>query len=283
MKHFRPIKTFPTWLLDSVTVEFTPVEEGDWSGGKVARKWIEENLNLTKLDHLGLNRMDSAIYSHNATGFPSPNQPCKNNFYFPDAESANLFHAEFGGERLVLDPANGPRRNEPITDNFTLDDLVYLYGDPLPNLIQFHLVDMEDRLGGYFDRFKYMHQSWSKRSHWLPSAFVFVKRTEANRADSALKWLYETLYRPEDPENTWQQSWTSSIHGIYEFDDPEVAMMFKLAFGGGEIPSRISYRRDRVYEKLAGPVSGMKPPVGTFGTWERQASIPDYRNPREVD
>lgn len=281
MKHFRPIKTFATWLLESVTVELVPGGKDDWSGSKAARQWIEENLNLTKLDRFGFNRLESAIYSNDASGFPKEGTPCRNNFYFPDAESANLFHAKFGGQRQTLPVEQGPRRNEPICDNFTLDDLVYLYGDPLPNVIQFHLVDMDDRLGGYFDRFQYMHQPWSRRSHWLPSAFVYV--SHAQRVDDApLKWLYQTLFRPEDPENFWQHGWQSSIHGIYEFDDPKVAAMFKLAFGGGAIPSKLTYRSYETYDRLAGPVSGIQPLVDSFGTWARQANIPDYRNPLEV-
>lgn len=271
MKHFRPIKTFATWLLDEVTIPMTRDE------GKRAEDWIESEL---KLRRAGRGDLNADIYSHSGVAFSGD---CPKNFFnFPTAEYAQRFQAKFGGGYSVRLMKENPRKNEEIFGNFTLDDLVYLYGDPLPNVIQFHLVDLEDRLSGFFDRYKYMHQHWAQRSHWLPSAFVYVQR-DNEKARDILRWLHETLQRPGDPENHWQQSWESSIHGIYEFDDPSVAAMFKLAFGGGEMPSKLSFRRDSVYEKLKGPVSGISAPKDSFGTWERQASIPDYRIPRGVD
>jgi hypothetical protein len=279
MKHFRPIKTFATWLLDTVEVYITPKKET--LRDNPADKWIRENLNLTKLSG-SQKQLDLDIYLHSYSGFPIEGNPCKNNFYFPDAESANLFYAQFGGERKLLDVKDNPRKNEPIAGNFTLDDLVYLYGNPLPNVIQYHLVDMEDRLSGYFNRYNFMHQHWAHRAHWIPSAFVYVDE-RAEGVDTPNQWLYQNLHKDSDPKHTWQHGWESSVKGIYEFDDPSLAAMFKLALGGAPIPSRLGIGIESVFDKLSGPVSGISRREGRFGIWEKQANIPDYRNPRVMD
>lgn len=271
MKHFRPIITFATWLLECVKVPMTEDQS------LCADDYIQAEFKLNKATHGDL-RWD--IYLHWRTW--SLTDVVDNSFYFPSAEMADRFHAKFGGERSTKSMENNPRTGEGISGNFTLDDLVYLYGDPLPNLIQFHLVDMQDRLSGYFDRFKFMHQHWQHGSHWIPSAFVYVDRT-IEQSEAPTQWLFNMLDKPEVHKHAWQWGWEASIHGVYEFDDPSIAAMFKLAFGGGPIPSKLGTQRHDTYLKLVGPVSGIQPPKDRWGTWERQANIPDYRNPREVD
>jgi hypothetical protein len=239
---------------------------------KAADDFVEMEFGLTRDGRSS--RLDANIFYH----WQTMGRQHLHHFYFPEPEIADRFHEKFGGERFTLPMEKSPRKNDAIFDNFTLDDLVYLYGDPLPNLIQYHLVDMEDRLSGYFDRYKFMHQSWAKRAHWLPSAFVYVGH-ENDRSDGPLKWLYEMLGGADGKD--WQSSWESSAMGVYEFDDPQLAAAFKLTFGS-PVPEMTGIQRNEVYDRLTGPVTGMTRVDDRFGRWYRQTNLPDYTIPRTV-
>lgn len=273
MEHFRPIKTFSTWLLESVKVPFTPVEGDNW-GGRHADQWIESNLGLHKNAH---GELGSDIYSHTYTGFPSAGHPCINNFSFPDAATADAFHAQFGGERSTLTMKNSPRRNEAIFGNFTIEDLKHLYGDPLPNVIAYHLIEMQDRLGGYFDRFKFMHQEWSKA--WVPAAFVYVDESQKDRAENI---TYRFIAETNGTEN-WTRCFESSVTGVYEFEDAGLASLFKLRFGGAAVPERAHFSRPETFATLKDHVLGIQHLGDRNYIWEKPAGIPDYRNPLGVD
>lgn len=273
MKHYRPIKTFATWLLESVRVPFTPQKDDGW-GGNHADEWIQEVLGLRKAERGDLG---ADIYQHTYSGFPKAGTPCINNFNFPDAKSADAFHAQFGGERSVLEMKDNPRRNEAIFGNFTMDDLKHIYGDPLPNVIVYHLIDMQDRLSGYFDRFKFMHQDWSKA--WIPAAFVFVQET---REDYEKNAHYRFIADTNGTEQ-WTRCFEASIKGVYEFEDAGLAALFKLRFGGASIPEKASFSRPETFELLKDHVSGIRRLGDRHYIWEKQAGIPDYRNPLTVD
>lgn len=273
MKHFRPIKTFGTWLLESVKVPFTPVEGDNW-GGSHADKWIQEELRLRKADRGDLG---TDIYQHTYTGFPSAGMPCMNNFNFPSSETADRFHAEFGGERSVLDMADNPRKNEAIFGNFTIEDLKHLYGDPLPNVIAYHLIDMQDRLSGYFDRFKFMHQEWAKS--WIPAAFVYAP---ASRQDYEKNSHLRFIAAANGTDN-WTSCYESSITDIYEFEDARLAALFKLRFGGASVPEQAHFSRPETFEKLKDHVLGIRRLGDRNYIWEKPVGIPDYRNPLTVD
>lgn len=273
MKHFRPIKTFGTWLLDTVRVPFTPVEGDNW-GGHHADKWIQEELGLRKADRGDLG---TDIYQHTYSGFPSTGVPCINNFNFPNSETADRFHVEFGGERSVLDMSDNPRKNEAIFGNFTIEDLKHLYGDPLPNVIAYHLIDMQDRLSGYFDDFKFMHQAWAKA--WLPAAFVYVDEEQADRQTNATyRFIADT-----DGTDEWTRCFRVSAAGVYEFEDAGLAALFKLRFGGASIPEQVSFSRPETFEKLKDHVLGIRRLGDRRYIWEKPAGIPDYRIPLTVD
>lgn len=270
MKHFRPIKTFATWLLEEVRVSFP--DAPSLSGGDHADEWIQANLNLHRSSYGDLR---ANIYSHSYSGFPSSGQSCINIFNFPDAASADAFHAEFGGERLTIDESQSARRNESLSGHFTMDDLKKMYGDPLPNIVQYHLVDMEDRLSGYFYEFKHMHQPWAR--NWLPSAFVYVNDRDLDTSNEILNWFHTTLFHQiteEDPHG-WQRGWQSNANDVYEFDDPSVAALFKLRFGGNGVPERRSLSRNSTIVTLKDHVNIVKRANGYC--WERDPSVPDYR------
>lgn len=279
MKHFRPIKTFSTWLLHQVKVEVAAVDEKTF--GKFYEgccRWIESNLNLSKADHGDLRH---AIYNAtSSTFFSNAGIQCYT-FEFPEAEYANSFAARFGGSYLEIDKKDSHRRNETISGNFTIDDLVYLYGNPLPNLIQFHLVDMSVRLGGYFDDFKHMHQDWCNRSDWIPSAFVFADERDADRVVEILGWFNTHLQKPDSEKGAWQKGWASSASGVYEFDDPHLAMMFKLRWGGNGFRRSYYIPEYKSVTDLLPYVSGIKK-VGNVMVWESDPNVPDYRAVRDM-
>jgi len=276
MKHFRPIKTFGTWLLESVEIKVPYTRAND--DCDEYKTWIEQTLGLFKHTH---GNLSPDLYMLTGMGLPVRDADNTYQFHFPTAEHADAFQARFGGVRKTRHRLDSLRVNEGIRGNFTLDDLVYLYGSPLPNIIQYHLVDMADRLTGYFHEYKFMHQTWGDRQ-WLPSAFVYINEKEYDDRD-ILGWLHSQLHADDTIPSDWQKGWHGNGNGIYEFDDPAIAVLFKLRFGGASIPSKLPISRLDAVKGLLPHVSGIKTVGGRNGIWEKQANIPDYRSPRVVD
>lgn len=275
MKHYRPIKTFATWLLERVSIQL-PFEGGrDW-GGKDHEHWIEEHLEL---DRCVTGDLRANIYSHSGSGFPVAGRPHLHYFNFPTAEQADLFQATWGGVRSTETMKETARRNESIWGNFTADDMLHLYGDPLPNIVQYHLSYMQDH-GGYFNRFSHMHQQWAHLD-WVPGAFLHRDRQCQDDEIEVICWFADTLQHQVTPddEHGWQRRWHQYASNVYEFDDPYVAKMFMLRFGCDPIPEKYRFRGDEIARKLVPHVSGIRHATGKGYIWERTASIPDYQSP----
>lgn len=271
MKPLRPIKTFATWLLEVVYVRMSISE----MEAKKPDEWIRQNLGLEK-------SRDSTypnVYSVTYDGFPTRNAATHCSYYFPTAEHADKFKRQFGGVRDTKPKRESIRTNMAIAGNFTLADLKHLYGDPLPNVVQLHLVDLQDRLSGYFDEFKYMHQDWSPQT-WWPSAFVYVNKQAADEEREILIWLHETLQGNHPDKNHWQRGWTSSASGIYTFDDPGVASLFKLRFGGDPLPEFYHCTRIDTFRALADHTNLVNDKGRIY--WNRDPNIPDYTIAKNV-
>lgn len=244
MKHFRPIKTFATWLLEKVRIE-----KGDYRGFHDVNHinhWINDTFHLTKRINGDLN---FEIYDHHEIKFNGIQDV--HHFYFPMVDHAHALISKFGGKHTTVPFSESIRRHEPISDQFTIDDLKFMYGDPLPNVIQYHLADMKSRLSGYFNVFTHMHHSWSR--NWLPSAFIY-RRDEENDGDEILEWFKEIF---GDNQGRIRQGWTVSARGVYEFDDPAIAILFKLRFGETRIPQSV-FLTDQDYMVLKDQLSGFK-------------------------
>lgn len=269
MKHFRPINTFATWLLEKVDLHQTKNELRD---GKV-NGWIHDVLGLWPRNEF--NALSPDIYLH-TWSWGGDSKP--DSFYFPTAHQAKLFADFWHGQHITMPMEQGIRRNEPIMDHFTMEELKLLYGDPLPNVIQYLLIDHANRLGGYLDSFKYMHHEWSR--DWLPSAFVHIGSRSEEENHEIHRWFFETLNGNNG--GAWQKGWAVSVSDIYEFDDPMLAMTFKLRFGSQPIPVRKTFSRVSVMETLSSHIPGLAwdGVRGNFGSWTKQPNIPDYRKPQ---
>lgn len=278
MKHYRPIARFGTWLLDQVHLPLLVPEDNEerLAFGKAQDAWIEEVLGLQRARH-GDTR--ASIYQHHFGGFPTPGSMQVHYFNFPTAVMADLFQKKWGGSKITISKKESSRRNENIEDNFTIDDLKYLFGDPLPNVITYHLLYSTDH-SGYFYNYGFMHQDWAQQ--WIPSAFIYRPEHYRDETREMLIWFAGVLEHQvtDEDEHGWQRGWKHYGSDVWEFDDLRLAVMFKLRFGEDALPS--SYRLRRDSEKLVSQLSGISRQEGKGYIWERQANIPDYRIPREV-
>jgi hypothetical protein len=224
MKPTRPIITFKRWFRHCVTVEAK------------RENWDKVRLHLAEL---GLKRaegerglaLDAFDYFETVTF----NGDQTITFHFDDINHANFLIKKMKrqGHGVWYENSDGVRRNQSIPGNFTMADLLAIFGDPLPAKIQFLLKDLKNRSIDYFSDYGQMHQSWSKQK-WWPEAFIYIST-----------WRHHRLNPPVDIERECLR-WLNvqglldltrrHACGMYEFANANDAMMFKLTFGEDPLP-----------------------------------------------
>ena len=202
MQPTRPIKTFDKWFRHQVTLEY---EDED-------RHFIFEFL-----DEKGLVKDNDYRATCTMSGTPYVF------LYFEDIYHANFTLKKLGGFYELHPKGEGVRKNEPLAGNFTMDDLKGLFGDPLPDKIEFLLHDLKHRGIDYFYDFLYMHQAWGRK--WWPEAFIFAPTHTREDDHEQHCWLYQNV-----------KEYKRHSCGIVEFGYINEAIMFKLAFGESPIP-----------------------------------------------
>jgi len=222
MKPTRPIKTFGTWLLETMTVSiFKPDDCFDWGGGEM-KAWIETTLGLH--DTKGRDPSDPNVYCHSISGWPQANTMVPHTFYFPNVHHAKAFKDRWGGKYTKVPMDQSIRRNEAIFGNYTLRDMMDTLGDPLPYRIKDIILDLKHRGIDYFNNYGHMHQEWSREYLEWPADFVY----QSPIGD------YDAL------EDHFRHCWLMTACGFngfenhlrgIEFRDQHHADLFRIRFG----------------------------------------------------
>lgn len=214
-----PIKTFAPWMLHNV--ELTDETHG-WD--LKCRIQADGYFHFSRAhgyqpDEVGMPGFFIATTTMGSNG--------SHHFYFNSEEDAKRFIDYMGkGEYNLLPHDQSPLRNSGIWGNFTLKDMMDIFGDPLPDKIKDILIDLRGRGIHYFNEYCFMHQDWKKHK-WWPEAFVYQCPVQDVRSGhDVLCWFHESGISWDD--------YVNHLRGI-EFRHANDAMLFKLAFGEDKI------------------------------------------------
>lgn len=204
MQPTRPIKTFDKWYRHRVTPDI---------------EYEDRHLVINLLNKLGLSSPEDYRITSPFRSLTGPGAT----FYFDDINHANQVIKEFRSVYELLPPGQGIRRDEGLAGNFTMDDLKNIFGDPLPDKVQYLLADLMHRGIDYFHDFRFMHQDWGRK--WWPVAFVLEPDGDYEMMRQIHAWLYQNV-----------KEYNTHACGMVEFSHLQDAVLFKLTFGEAPLP-----------------------------------------------